>query len=345
MNDEDIDESFRSELYRVPPQRVEFSHRLDTGMTPASVFNGSVHQFQGKLFAHALAHEANVGCTGYHLANWWRRTHSEFPEQPLKEEWFLLFEGRLPKIPIQNELTRLYPELEHILKSPLWFSLSESYANGKYWDSCAETILVNNSTLGRFDASLIVRLCGRPCWSRLAYIIILLRSRTPKFAKHRRWLRDNFLSYLCLSCMSPPLFLVRHELFSLLDKLYSRKRFGNEGVANWPSSIDLFDWELMSLKTAAAASLAFHGWISHPEDEEAPTLIWVLMQEKETLQRLLLFSMMHHKYPMENDVKVSLQRSKQELILTSVAMDYSKTPPMGRYLSRLGCDQRDRNPQ
>jgi hypothetical protein len=96
---------------------------------------------------------------------------------------------------------------------------------------------VDNQPLGAFNSSASMLLFSRVDWLCFGLMIILLRTRSPKFLLHRKWLQKNFPMFFFTACLQIPFMNFRLEVYDLLTNQLAKELDFNM-VINWPSDIE-----------------------------------------------------------------------------------------------------------
>ena len=211
-----------------------------------------VNQIRGMLFWYSLADELGVPNICQAVREAWEYKYPELDCRGPNRKWGARAKGALPNYDAQKLMTAEFPKLKEILESPLWLSLNQTI-DPVFISRCASTIRINGSPLaldpGRVNTTMAL-VCGAPHWSRLAFLILILRSESPEYDLYRYWVARNFTSYVCLVFAQRPFYLVSEKVFEVIDSLYRAKKFRVDAIDRWP-----VDWPDLN-ETVCAVSRA-----------------------------------------------------------------------------------------
>ncbi|WP_411958881.1 hypothetical protein ACK56M_18175 [Pseudomonas sp. s4] len=168
-----------------------------------------------------------------------------------------------------KRLVEAKPELDRVLKNPLWEVLE--------WDDCDPCAsihyLASLKTLTRalegstYSDRMNARMrwaMGIPDWERLAFPLALLD--TVKYSSQRSWLNKHFCNYLALATLHPAYHGCYRDLWKLIDEWLSARKplRGATPALNWPVDILAFNKRREVLKQGRDF-LVESGWLP-PED-------------------------------------------------------------------------------
>ncbi|MHC8372818.1 hypothetical protein ACYZT2_19070 [Pseudomonas sp. MDT1-85] len=205
---------------------------------------------------------------------WWQQHHEGLEDKP-NRKWAAYFEGATPRPSLLKDMYADYPSLKALFDNPLWLALSDDAGKRQDWDCLAEDIRVGGQPLGAFDSSTSSLLFSRVDWPCLGLMIILLRTRSNRFALHRKWLQMNFSHFFYLACLQAPLRDFYAELYSLLNSLLSRD-FDLYAFKSWPGTVEEFKDQLEVYYYLLDGIKALN-WLDDVEAQRA-LLLWILIE-------------------------------------------------------------------
>lgn len=256
------------------------------GRDMADSHNKAVRKCRAIMFAKRLADIVAYRPKGYWLDIWWKQTHGLDGESNRK--WRAYLKGALPGERVRRELLATLPRLRSILINPLWWALtklSADPAHRAFWDSCAEAITIDGKPLVPFNNAVMESLCGTPTWTRLGYLLILLRSGKSAFADHRKWLKAHFFPYLCLSLQFYPIKWVAPLLFCLIDTLIKERLLNIDRLDGWPESEEKFLSRLALFKDFMEY-LSYLNWVRSWREDSA-LLVWLLVLDRAAMRAII----------------------------------------------------------
>ena len=207
---------------------------------------------------------------------WWRSRHPFTPEQSKpNSKWFDLLRGAWPRKPCSRELLDDFPTLARAYENPLWTVLSWPSRSVDLAELFVRRVRVNGECLLPFTCKGMESLCGYPDWTRLAYLVALLRTRAPEYALHRLWLSKHFSSYVLLVCLVKPCCACSSHLYRHLHTLYLLGALG--AVDYWPGHLQSFH-EALEERELLWEALAENNWFS-TWDVQSVTMLWRLQLE------------------------------------------------------------------
>ncbi|MDT4811428.1 hypothetical protein FQZ97_443670 [compost metagenome] len=291
--------------------------------------NQAVRKCRASVFALRLAQIVDIRPRGYRLAAWWAQTHGYDNDQP-ERNWTSFLRGTLPHTKLRGLLIAEIPGLQEALIDPLWWSLSKlstDPADRTFWDSCAEAIEMNGTLLPSCSNSVMNRLCGTPSWTKLGFLLILLRSGSAKFAAHREWLRRFLFSYFCIALEPYSIARVAAPLFCCIDTLAKEGLLGEEPLVNWPKDQQEFMRKLDGYGLMIEL-LRYQGWLKHwREDDHVHPLLWLLEQDDG------LWDEFDRSDPLPDRLRMRWHRTKERAGETLVTLTWSQCNQRGLTLS------------
>ncbi|MBF8644067.1 hypothetical protein [Pseudomonas pudica] len=145
-----------------------------------------------------------------------------------------------------NRLVEAKPELDRVLRNPLWevlgWDADDPWASIRYLESLKprNRALVGCTYRDRMHARMRWAM-GIPDWERLAFPLALLD--TVNYAPQRSWLNQHFFNYLALATLHPAYCECYKDLWALIDEWFSARkpRWGATPALGWPGDIRAFD--------------------------------------------------------------------------------------------------------
>jgi len=205
---------------------------------------------------------------------WWRARHPHLSARSKPNtKWFDLLKGAWPREPWGRELKEDFPALRIVGDNPLWTVLAWEDIPFNTADVFIQRVRVNGVPLSPFSEKIMEALCGCPDWTRLAYLVALLRTRDLRYLIHRLWLRKNFSCYVQLVCLTTPCCACCSELYQQLHALYLLGRLG--AVDHWPMDLQAFH-EALERQELLADTLAESNWFQE-WDAFSVTMLWHVM--------------------------------------------------------------------
>lgn len=238
------------------------------------LLNPAIHKFRTIVFGYTLLFRG-----GFQSRNdfalwcdrWWLTRHPFTPKRPKPNaKWFALLKGVWPREPCASELIEDFPLLAHVLDDPLWTVLAWENIASDAADVFIQRVRMNGAPLLPFTEKGMEALCGCPDWTRLAYLVALLRTRDLSYLIHRLWLRKNFSCYVKLVCLTTPCCACCSELYRQLDALYLLGRLG--AVDHWPMDLQAFH-EALERQELLWDTLAEKNWFKE-WDAFSVTMLW-----------------------------------------------------------------------
>ncbi|MNQ54692.1 hypothetical protein [Pseudomonas jessenii] len=221
---------------------------------------------------------------------WWLTRHPFTPQASKPNaKWFALLKGAWPRC--AAELIEDFPFLAHVLDDPLWTVLDWEDNAADLAEGLVRRLRLNGAPLLPFSHVGMETLCGCPDWTRLAYLVALLRTRAPEYFFHRLWLQKNFSCYLQLVCLTQPCCACCEHLYRHLHAHYLLGRLG--AVDHWPRNIEWFHIALEQQESQWDA-LAAMNWF-HERDSFSITMLWCVAAAHELL--LPRFAQGHYDCP------------------------------------------------
>ncbi|WLI10800.1 MULTISPECIES: hypothetical protein [Pseudomonas] len=207
---------------------------------------------------------------------WWRarHPHSSARSKP-NTKWFDLLEGAWPRDPWRRELKEDFPALRGVEDNPLWTVLAWEDIPSDAADLFIQRVHMNGAPLHPFTEKGMEALCGCPDWTRLAYLVALLRTRDLRYLTHRLWLRKNFSCYVKLVCLTTPCCACSSELYRRLHELYLLGQLGE--VDHWPMNLQAFN-KALRRHELLWGSLERKNWL-HEWDAFGVTMLWHVMAD------------------------------------------------------------------
>jgi hypothetical protein len=238
-------------------------------------FRREIQKFRAMVFGYTLFFIAGYE-SKHDFAMWcdrrWRARHPLLAARSTPSiKWFDLLEGAwLREDPCRRELKEDFPALRVVEDNPLWTVLDWENIPFDTADVFIQRVRMNGVPLFPFSEKMMETLCGCPDWTRLAYLVALLRTRDLRYLTHRLWLRKNFSCYVKLVCLTTPCCACCDELYQQLHALYLLGRLG--AVDHWPMDPQAFH-EALERQELLGDALAESNWF-HEWDTYSVTMLW-----------------------------------------------------------------------
>lgn len=240
----------------------------------------SVRRLRARALVHTLCDLAGCPKTGYSLGLWWARQHRVVTDQ-LNRKWDTYFKGSTPRPYLLEQMFADFPALSGLVHNPLWLALSDSSGRVQDWDLLIDSLRIGGQPLGGFHSSATSLLFSRADWPCFGLMIMLLRTRSPRFLLHRKWLRLNLSTLCSLVCIQTPLSEVRLGIYAVLSNLLSQEPFAIDPVRHWPSNIEWFEEDLAGLDFFLNRIQSL-GWLNG-SDAQCALLLWILLDRDDGL--------------------------------------------------------------
>ncbi|MHC8381907.1 hypothetical protein [Pseudomonas sp. LB3P14] len=237
-------------------------------------FRREIQKFRAMVFGYTLFFIA--GCKSNRdfamwCDRWWRARRPRLSARSIpNNKWFDLLKGAWPRDPWRRELKEDFPALRVVEDNPLWTVLAWEDIPTDTADVFIQRVRMNGVPLFPFSEKMMEALCGCPDWTRLAYLVALLRTRDLRYLIHRLWLRNNFSSYVKLVCLTTPCCACSAELYRRLHDLYLLGQLG--AVDRWPMNLQAFNKALRRHKLLWGI-LESKNWL-HEWDAFGVTMLW-----------------------------------------------------------------------
>ncbi|KAF0254738.1 MULTISPECIES: hypothetical protein [Pseudomonas] len=191
------------------------------------------------------------------------------------------------------------PELQRVLKNPLWELLEwDVYDRGaaiRYLESlkprsrALERTAYRDRTNARMSWAM-----GVPDWERLAFPLALLDA--PKYPAQKRWLNGRFCNFLALATLHPAYRACYQDLWILIDQWLSARQVRREVASplTWPADITAFNKHRDVFKKRRAF-LVETGWLPPGDASFAvhAAMLWCICLGGETLTDRIMKSMLN----------------------------------------------------
>ncbi|MBV7477658.1 hypothetical protein [Pseudomonas sp. PDM31] len=235
----------------------------------------TIHKFQAIAFGYTLfciaGYESPTDFARW-CDRWWQSRRPSLPDrQKPNSKWFKLLAGAWPREPWFAELVSDFPVLKDLLDNPLWTVLVWEDIPSDAADVFIQRVRMNGAPLFPFSEKMMEALCGCPDWTRLAYLVALLRTRDLRYLVHRLWLRKNFSCYVKLVCLTTPYRACYSELYRHLHALYLHGQLGE--VDHWPMDLQAFH-EALQRQKSFWNTLDEKNWIKEWDAAFGVTMLW-----------------------------------------------------------------------
>jgi len=250
------------------------------------ILNREVRQCRAILFGHRLAWLVTDSYRECDLNEWLFRNWQSQWDEPISKSGRIL-RGALPQRNLRRFLVAKFGVLKRCLINPLWWSLSELSTDPhdrRFWNACAEAVVVNGCPLSRFEESTMNLFCG-DWWGNIGLLLFIMRSDSDEFADHRYWLRSNFFVYLCITCSIYPARYAVPQIFACVDRLVRRGLLAADSLDYWPGSVDEFRGELNAYGYLLGC-VRCQKWWKRKGDADPFLFIWFLRESNELMQEL-----------------------------------------------------------
>lgn len=237
-------------------------------------FRREIQKFKAMVFGDTLffiaGYESNRDFAMW-CDRWWRARHPYLSARSKPNtKWLDLLKGAWPRDPWRRELKEDFPALRVVEDNPLWTVLA--WEDSDMADMFIQRVRMNGLPLFPFNEKGMEALCGCPDWTRLAYLVALLRTRDLQYLIHRLWLRKNFSCYVKLVCLTTPCCACSSELYRRLHELYLLGQLGK--VDRWPMNLQAFN-EALERHKLLWSILERKNWL-HEWDAFGVTMLWHL---------------------------------------------------------------------
>jgi len=233
-----------------------------------------IDRVHGRIFAHALAHALGVPRKWYALGQAERHYLSRDYQLQVNRKYRASLQGALLRSATREEWCIKRPELLAVERNPLWEVLKELASLRVDWDQRASTIMVNGQSVVAYRAAK--RLWAYPSWTRLAYLLVLLRTRQPRYFLHRHAIGAMLVTYLALVCLEAPINHAAHDLFDVLS-FYVANGPLDSGSYCWPADFSEFSKTMSLLQSGINVVAEREKRIARQSDVTA--LFWTMLSQ------------------------------------------------------------------